>query len=213
VRESVLDSPPRRAPQSQSRGGNSVTFQRTRGGDSDDNVSETGSVASRKAASVASTNSYARHIYDATPGKNLGTTQSSARAATENSGVSGPTALSTGSIVSGKSTVTDHTVRRMIYDATPAKGVGFASDVSTYSAEFSPAASSLAPTPSVAAGHTPHPRGGPPLTPRSTATSHLKRVFSEGNMNNHDTSFTTQVEEAVVPDIIPGLLDFGMTVR
>ena len=98
------------------------------------------------------------------------------------------------------------------YDATPAKGVGFASDVSTYSAEFSPAASSLAPTPSVAAGHTPHPRGGPPLTPHSTATSHLKRVFSESSMNQ-DTSFTTQVEEAVVPDIIPGLLDFGMTVR
>jgi hypothetical protein len=51
------------------------------------------------------------------------------------------------------------------------------------------------------------------VTPHSTATSHFRRLVSDHSNSMHDMSFTSLLDEQKVPDIIPGLLDFGMTVR
>jgi hypothetical protein len=148
---------------------------------------------------------YERLIYDATPGKGLQ-----------------PAVLKPATAVGVSAVVNDpkDAPRRMIYDATPAKGVGFALYDSVHSATpYSPASSTLAPTPqssstSKVAGSTPFfppPRRGALASPAGSVRS--------GGGGRRDAavprmgSFSEPVPASEAPQLVPGLLDFGMTVR
>jgi hypothetical protein len=144
-----------------------------------------------------------RHIYDATPGK----TVTFLRGPSADSG----DAANAGPGVAPQQPAAHPVNRRMIYDATPAKGVGFASNVTLHSARsYNTATPERAPsakrTPAKRAGSTPFMRLRPSsellISPASSAHS----LRSMG-------SFLMPEREQEVPLIIPGLLDFGMTVR
>ena len=150
-----------------------------------------------------------RHIYDATPGKVM------LNPSTGNPGIA------------AENDSSHANQRRMVYDATPAaKGVGFSMDISAYSADiYSPsAASSQNGTPistSGGAGHTPFfpaPRRGfqTPVGSRGKNLPMTPSYASLPDLHAHTQSHTQQYFQGNYQEplqLIPGLLDFGMTVR
>jgi hypothetical protein len=170
-----------------------------------DNNASNGSLLDLVPAHSTKDAAYERLIYDATPGKGLQ-----------------PAAAKPVSAADANTAVNDpkNAPRRVIYDATPAKGVGFALDDSVHSATpYSPASSSLAPTPqssstSKVAGSTPF----FPLPRRGSLASPAGSVRSAGGGRRDGAiprtgSFSEPAPASEVPQLVPGLLDFGMTVR
>lgn len=181
------------------------TVQESRRRANSDLDSDSGSVASsltgvQPLEQQVSAAGLARHIYDATPGKSVSFSHRMTAENMETRGSIGPSS------------------RRIIYDATPAKGVGFAADVSMHSAEeHSPSSCSLTPphrSPAAGAGHTPFPTGSRrffPTTPGSGSRYSTGKYPDQAANTPGVAVFMGDEDE--IPQLIPGLLDFGMTVR
>lgn len=166
-------------------------------------------------------NGYVRHIYDATPAKGVSFKQAAVNAPQQNP----ENPVQTVPVLPVQ--------RRMIYDATPAKNVGFAAELSPHSAvSYSTQAVTTADAVPTAAGHTPYPSSAMSgltnsngasnssvpakrLAPASPGSSiGLSTAFRQLGPSAHNMSFASLPSESTgSADIIPGLLDFGMTVR